>query len=481
MTHLITAQECENLTIDEIWKLYAEYVNPAQVEILSKFSWGRDVISRAEGMYLYTRDGRRILDFTGGIGVLDHGHNHPRILAARRAYQDKRRMEIHKVIFSPYLAALSHNIAQLLPGDLNKSFFPNSGAEAVEGALKLAFKSHQARRDYVLFADIAFHGKLIGSGSISGLPQKYFEFPRMENTASFKYGDLESVTAAVAKLRKPNGESNVYGIIIEPFHASTATPCSADFLYGLRELCNRNGIVLIFDEVYMGWGKSGTLFYFMRHEGLVPDVLVMSKSFGGGKSSISAYTARDPVFRRAYGSVDAGLVHTSTYNGFGEECATALEAIQVVIDDDHPGRARRIHNKLVPMLMRLQQVYPKDIKELRGVGAFNSLILSSPFEMAENILKAFPVGPLKNKASYLNKVTAAAVAEALYRDHAILAHIIENRDVVMLGAAPSVIAEDEHLEYYIDSLDKVLAEGLGRVVSHFTAKTLARMALSSGR
>jgi len=479
MDKLLTVDEIEKLPIEEVWKLYAAYVNPAQVEILTKFSWGHDLFDHAEGMFLYTADGRRIMDFTGGIGVLDHGHNHPRILAARKAYQEKKRMEIHKVIFSPYLAALCHNMAQLLPGDLNKSFFPNSGAEAVEGAIKLAykasFKSADEKRDFILFSDIAFHGKLIGTGTISGLAQKHFDFPKMENTASFEYGNLDSVKQRVAELRRNDGTSNVYAIIIEPFHASTATPCSADFLYGLRELCDAEGIALIFDEVYTGWGKTGSLFYFMRHEGLIPDVVTMSKSFGGGKSSISAYTARDATFERAYGDTDSALIHTSTYNGFGEECATALEAIQIVVDEDHPAKARALGDIIQPLLDDLIARHPKQIRERRGAGAFNAIILNSPFKAAEDLLKSIPIGMIKDKTSFLNKLTTAAVVEEMYREHNILAHILDNRDTVMLGVCPSLIAEKEHVTHFIESLDAVLSKGLARVVSAFAARTFKNM------
>ena len=348
MVKLLSVDEIENLSIEEIWKLYAEYVNPAQVEILSKFSWGRDRFERAEGMYLYTTDGRQIMDFTGGIGVLDHGHNHPRILAARKAYQDKKRMEIHKVIFSPYLAALCHNIAQLLPGDLNKSFFPNSGAEAVEGALKLAykasFKSADDKRDYILFSDIAFHGKLIGTGTISGKPQKHFDFPRMENTDWFEYGNLESVKKKVAELRRADGSSNVYAIIIEPFHASTATPCSAEFLYGLRELCDNEGIGLIFDEVYSGWGKTGSLFYFMRHEGLLPDVVTMSQKEYGWETN-KTYGANQwrmgdgqTAFTNYIGYTVAGFSEFDNFRAHQvrEGLLTRDEALELVAIDNRP-------------------------------------------------------------------------------------------------------------------------------------------------
>jgi len=279
---LFTLSECEELGIEQIWELYRQHVNPGQVDLISSFGFGRDLIEKAEGAWITTRSGRRILDFTGGVGVLNHGHNHPRILKAREDYAKARRMEVHKNFFSPYVAALSHNVAQLLPGDLDVCYFPNSGAESVEGAMKLAYKYHGGRRSHVLHADISFHGKLFGSASVTGSPELHFRFPQIPGTAAFAYDDLESVRELVGRLRQPNGESDVYAVLIEPLNASSLRACSERFLVELRRLCEREDIVLIFDEVYTGWAKTGELFYFMRYP-VVPDVLTMAKSFGAGK------------------------------------------------------------------------------------------------------------------------------------------------------------------------------------------------------
>lgn len=146
MADLITLDECEALGIDRVHELYRDHVSRSQVSLIGSFGFGRDLVDHAEGAWIHLRDGRRILDFTGGVGVLNHGHNHPRILAVRERFQRERRMEVHKNFFSPYVAALSHNLATLLPGDLNISYFPNSGGEAVEGAVKLAYKYHAGHR-----------------------------------------------------------------------------------------------------------------------------------------------------------------------------------------------------------------------------------------------------------------------------------------------------------------------------------------------
>jgi len=233
--NLFTWQECAEFDIEKVQELYREYISKSQADLISSFGFGRTVAVRSEGVYIYTSDGRKILDFTGGIGVLSHGHNHPRILAARIEYQKQKRMEVHKNFLSPYIAGLSHNIGQLLPEDLDISYFCNSGAEAVEGAVKLAYKYHDGNRKYILHSDISFHGKLLGAAGLTGSPELDFKFPTIPNVESFKYNNLDSVKGLISSIRKPNGESDIYAIVIEPLNASTLRECSSEFLKEVRK------------------------------------------------------------------------------------------------------------------------------------------------------------------------------------------------------------------------------------------------------
>ncbi|WP_214107647.1 aspartate aminotransferase family protein [Acrocarpospora catenulata] len=466
MPGLISIDECEQLTTEHVHDLYRKHVSRSQVSLMTSFGFGRELVERAEGAWLWTRSGRRILDFTGGVGVLNHGHNHPRILAARRRFQERQRMEVHKTYFSPYVAALGHNLAQLLPGDLNMSFFPNSGAEAVEGAVKLAYKYHQGRRQRVLRADIAFHGKLLGSGSLTGARQT-FQFPGIPGVGVFPYGDLDGVRKAVAAARNAKGGCDVYAILIEPFSASTMTACSEEFLRGLRELCDAHDIVLIFDEIYTGWGKTGSLFYFMRYPGLIPDIVTTSKSFGGGKSSISAYIAREPVFRKAYDNLTDSLMHSTstTYYGFGEETATAIEAVNIAVEDDYPRRAREIERILAPGLDRVRKANPGTVAEVRGSGALYGVFLDGGPKILDLAAKLAPVG-LARDPNFRIKLITCAVIDALYRDHGIYAYYTLN-GANPLVAAPPLVVEPQDVEYFLDSLDQTLAQGMVRLLTRF--------------
>jgi putrescine aminotransferase len=467
MPELLTLDETERLEPAQVQKLYRRHVNSAQVSLMTSFGFGRELVEKAEGAWITTRDGRRILDFTGGVGVLNHGHNHPRILAARRRFAERHRMEVHKTYFSPYVAALGHNLAELLPGDLRNSFFPNSGAEAVEGAVKLAYKYHGGKRSTVLRADISFHGKLLGSGALTGSSAHHFRYPGIAGVRTFGYGDLDDVRRAVAESRRADGGCDVYALLIEPMSASSMRTCSEGFLRGLRELCTAEDIVLVFDEIYTGWGKTGSLFHFMRYPGLVPDVLTTSKSFGGGKSSISAYVASERVFGKAYGNpLDALLQSTSTtYYGFGEETATAIEAVNIAVEDDYPARARDIERVLRPGLERIAKEHPDLVSSVDGHGALFGIFLDGGPRVLDLVAKVAPGGLAKDPQLRV-KLLTSAVVEALYRDHGIYAYYALNGANPLMAAPPLVVTTAE-VEQYLDALDAVLSLGATRLLTRF--------------
>ena len=465
MDHLLTWEECAEFDIEAIQQLYREYVNASQVKLIGSFGFGRTVAVSAEGMYIYTADGRRILDFTGGVGVLSLGHNHPRLLAARIEFQKQKRMEVHKNFLSQYVVGLSHNIAKLLPEDLNISFFCNSGAEAVEGAVKLAYKYFNGGRKYILHSDISFHGKLLGAGGLTGSPELHFRFPTIPNIESFEYNDIESVKSLVSKLRKPDGESDVYAIILEPMNASSLRECSKAFLTELREICSKEEIVLIFDEIYTGWAKTGELFYFMKH-GVVPDIVTMSKSFGGGKASISCYTTRTPFFRKAYDNLNDATLHSTTYNAFGEECITAMEAINIIVEENYVGRSKRIYQRLHSGLKKLQEKYPDFIDEVRGSGALNGVLLNKDFSPVIEKAIRFVPGDIFKDERFMAKLITGSVISELFNTHDILTFYGSNREIPLI-ISPSLIVEDEEIDRFLDALDETLSIGRAKLLLDF--------------
>jgi putrescine aminotransferase len=263
---LYTIDDAKKLSINEIHEIYKNFINPNQTNIFSSLPFGNDIFEKAEGVYMHTSTGKKILDFTGGLGVLGLGHNHQEILKARIDFQKEKEIEVHKIIFSKYMAALSSSISYLLPENLTKSFFLNSGAEAVEAAIKVCFRSYKSKKKFILFSDKSYHGKLIGSGSISGSYRKDNQFPEMENCENFNFNDPIDLEKRVIECEKKGG---VYSVIIEPFSASLLQACSNTFMNKLFELKRKYRFKIIFDEVFTGFFKSKKMFYFQNFIDLV--------------------------------------------------------------------------------------------------------------------------------------------------------------------------------------------------------------------
>lgn len=466
---LISLERAASLSIEDVQGLYRQYVSASQVDLIGSFGFGRTLAQSAEGCVIRTVDGREILDMTGGIGVLNHGHNHPRILRARQRYAAERRMEVHKNFLSPWVAALSHNVAALLPGDLNISYFPNSGAEAVEGAVKMAYKYHGGRRKTVLHADISFHGKLLGAAGLTGSPELHFTYPTIPGIDAFTYNDIGSLDASIARHRDGDG-CDVYAIVLEPLNASSMRACTEPFLRHVRSVCTANDIMLVFDEVYTGWGKTGTLFHFMKYEGLVPDAIVYAKSFGGGKASISGYTTSERVFRKAYDNLKDATLHSTTYYGFGEETATAIEAVNVIVEDDYPGRAREIERVLRPGLEGIAARHPDAIADVRGCGALYGIVFRVPrvLEIMSRFGTLVPSGFLKDPR-IVNKVVTGAVISELFERHSVMTFYGSNLEIPLI-VSPPLIAEEGQLRRVLDAIDQCCAEGMVTLVGKFLAR-----------
>jgi len=458
---LLSIEDCHQLNINEIKKLYKNHISNALVSIFEGFSFGNETVKYAEGQYIYTNQNKKILDFTGGLGVLNIGHNNPKIISERINYQKSKRMEVYKNYLSPYLAGLSHNIAEILPSDLNYSFFCNSGSEAIDGSIKIAYKYHNGNRKYILHSNRSFHGKLLSSLSVS--KDNYeISFPKLAGTHDYEFNNLDSLNKKISNLKKNNGQSDVYAILVEPFSASSMTSNSKEFMQGVRKLCDRHDIVLIFDEIYTGFYKTGKLFYFENFD-LVPDVLVLSKSLGGGKSSISGYISRNKIAKKSYDNMSDVLMHSTTYNGFGEECITAISAINQMIENNYENKSSNIGKELNKELKKLKELNPKKIKDVRGAGCLYGLVL----KIDSLAIKSIKIMPSKFLADekFIDKLVITAIMEELYTKHNILTTFKDNTEVI-LCVEPSIISTKEDIIYFTKCLDQVLNKNIVLLVSN---------------
>ena len=454
---LYSVDEANKLSIEEVQRLYNKFINPNQTKIFSSLPFGKEIFNKAEGVFLYTRDGKKILDFTGGLGVLGLGHNHKRIIEARIKFQKENSVEVHKIIFSRYMAALSSSIASLLPKNLNKSFFLNSGAEAVEAAIKISFKSFKGKKKYILYSNKSYHGKLIGSGSVSGSYRANNQFPVMENCANFKFNDVKDLEEKVNECQKKGG---MYAVIIEPFSASLLETCSNEFIEKLFNLKKRFGFKIIFDEVFTGFFKSKKMFYFQNFDGYEPDIICLSKTLGGGKSSISCLVVNDDLYDKAYGRLNDTFLHTTTYNAFGEESVTALEALNIVSDPNFKIKVEKLSDLLLMKLSKLNEDHKDKIDEIKGNGILNGIVFKSFSSQLAELIEKVPLKFIQNKSFFLKKITATAVSCELYEKYNILTSINDSSSSNHLCISPALIIDEKDVNYFFDSLDKVLSQGL---------------------
>ena len=458
MKTLLSVKDCEKLKLSEIKKIYKKNVSKSIVNLYEAFSFGNELIKKAEGQYIFTKSGKKILDFTAGLGVLNLGHNNQNILKERTKFQKSKKMEVYKNFLSPYIAGLSKNLSEIIPGDLNYSFFCNSGAEAIDGCIKISYKFHKGKRKYILHTDRSFHGKLLGSLSVSE-SQRKFEFPKIPNTKKFKFNDIKSLKRLVKNLRKKNGESNIYAIIVEPFSASSLDGCDKEFLLEARKITKKNNIVLIFDEIYTGFYKTGRLFYYLKYN-ISPDVLAISKSLGGGKSSISGYISNGKVALNSYDNINDALLHTTTYNGFGEECVTAITSINEMLKNRYDLKSIALGNYLDQKLFELKKSNKK-IFQIKGEGCLRGII----FDIDLNFFKLFKIIPnsfFKNKL-FLKKLIVVSIMEELYSKYNILTTFKDNKNIT-LCVEPTLVTSKKNVDYFIKSLSKILDGSISKLV-----------------
>jgi len=338
----------------DVFDAYCKYVSPSFAALL-KFMGFDAVEESAQGAIVRDTAGNEYIDCLGGFGALSLGHNHPKVVAAVRAQLDRMPLS-SKILLNPCLASLCRRLAEITPGDLQFSFICNSGAEAVEGALKLARIA--TRRPGIVGALGGFHGKTFGALSASGreIYRKPFE-PLLPGFSHVPFGDTEAMRRAVT------GETAA--VILEPIQGEAGVIIPPDdYLPAVREICDAAGALLILDEVQTGLGRTGALFA-CQHYGVTPDIMTLAKALGGGVIPVGAFIARPElweVFR------DNPLLHSSTFGGNPLACAAGVAAIDAIIEENLPQRAAELGARALARLGRLRQQFPEAIFEVRGRG-----------------------------------------------------------------------------------------------------------------
>jgi acetylornithine/succinyldiaminopimelate/putrescine aminotransferase len=332
MNKILSFEESLKLPHKQTLSYYKNYVNKGLATAFRILGLNILDIKSAYGCTLELSDGTKILDFTSGIGILALGHNHKRIINVERKFQDLNIVDTQKFGPNKLQAALAYNLAQLLPEDLEVTFFAVSGAESVEAAIKLSTMAKGEDGKYFISANEGYHGKTLGALSITdteNFSQGFLLGLPKENTIKIPYNDIQSYKKTIDKLSK----EKIIAIIVEPLQGQIVEPAKEKYLNDICEISKKNNITVIFDEIKCGLGRTGNIFSFMDYD-CAPDIVTTSKALGGGKNAISAMIARKKLFNKAYGSINKSTLHTTTFFGLGEACATAIETINIISDEN---------------------------------------------------------------------------------------------------------------------------------------------------
>ncbi|MCB2208215.1 MAG: aspartate aminotransferase family protein [Bacteroidetes bacterium] len=307
-------------------------------------------IVKAEGIFLYDDQGHRFIDLVSGVSVSNVGHRHPKVI---KAIEDQLKKYLHLMVYGKYIQSpqvmLAGLMASRLPDSLQSVFFVNSGSEAIEGALKLA-KRITGRSEILAYKN-AYHGSTHGALSVLGSEEmKYAYRPLLPEIRFLRFNnmtDLQQITSETA------------AVIIEPIQAEAGILIpDIDYIQALRKVCDTTGALLIFDEVQMGFGRTGKLFAF-EHFDVVPDILCLAKGMGGGMPIGAFVSSKQHMSTLTH---KPALGHITTFGGHPVSCAAALAGLEVIIEEqldeqaDEKGKLFKMELEKHPLVNHIRQI-----------------------------------------------------------------------------------------------------------------------------
>ena len=411
----------------DLTHLHLKYLNPIATWIM-RFIGTHTKFVNAQGCFLTDDKGTKYLDFVSGYGALNLGHEPQEVLEALRAVENHP--NLLQVSLNPFAAKLAEFLERVTPGELSRTFFCNSGTEVVEAAIKLA--RYATGKTLLISAENSYHGKTYGSLSVSGKNKYKVPFePLIPNTKIIPYNDLEGL----ARNLQAGG---VAAFIVEPIQGEGGVIVpSPGYLKGAEQLCREYQALLIVDEVQTGMGRTGKLFC-CEHDDVIPDILCLSKSLGGGVMPIGAMITTDKIWKKAYGSLETCLLHTSTFGGNSRACACGIAALNTLIRSGLIKNARQQGTYLLKQLNSLKNQYSW-IKDVRGKGLMIGIHFSR----------------LKGKGPIIEGGLALWIVRQMFRRHHIItAFTLNNYDVLRI--MPPLNITRPQIDIFLGALDDVL-------------------------
>lgn len=406
--------------VEETIGKYEKYINPAQAKLF-RFMGLASVEGHAEGWTITDSEGREFIDCLGGYGMFALGHRHPKVVEAVEKALHTMPM-CGKVLFNRPMADLAEALAEITPGDLQYSFFVNSGTEAVEGCLKVARLA--TKRKKFVAANNAFHGKTMGSLTATGRDLYRDPFkPLLDGFTHVPFGDIAAMEAAV--------DEETAAVILEPIQGEGGIIVPpAGYLRQVKELCEAKGALFIADEVQTGIGRTGAWFG-VNHEDVKPDLMACAKALGGGVMPIGAIIGTPRAWQ---GLIEAPFLHTSTFGGNQLACAAGVAAISVIKEENLLERGAETGAYLKAGLESIAAEFPSVISEVRGCGMMIGIELTK--EGAGGMLMSLMIDKSIIVAYTLNNPKVIRMEPPLIMPKEVIDYVLEQfRDAVATTAS----------------------------------------------
>ena len=407
-------------------------------------------VAGAEGRYFWDYDGKRYLDFASQLVNVSIGHQHPRVIQAIKDQADKL-CTIGPPMANDKRSELARLIAEVMPGDLNHTFFTNGGAEANENAIKTA--RWATGRQKVIARYRSYHGATGGAITLTGDPRRWFAEPGIPGVARILdpytyrcpagHPDPCPVCSGgphLEEILQYEGAHTVAAVIMETVVGTNGLIYPPDgYLQSIREVCDKHGILLIFDEVMAGWGRTGRWFA-CEHWNVVPDIITTAKGINSGYVPLGAMTVREHVYKAIKDRFFAGGL---TYSGHPLACAAAVASIETFKDEGIVENAAAMGDVLAEELPKLAERHPS-IGDVRGNGLFWGLELVRNRETREPLV---PFNAVGEDAAPMARLAKAAMEAGLY--------LFVHWNVIMV--APPLTVTREELDEGLALLDDALA------------------------
>jgi ornithine--oxo-acid transaminase len=417
---------------------YYDYVNPQWVTLLNLLGMNVEY-ERCLGCELFTKDGRRILDFLSGYCVHNTGHNHPYIIQALKDEMDRCGPAMLQSHVPELAGELARRLCELAGGNLEKVFFGSSGSEGVEAAIKFARAT--TGRAGIVYAKSSFHG--LTNGALSLMNDAFWRErfgPLLPDTLGVPFGDIAALRSALAEERHA-------AFIVEPLQAEGGIQVpTREYLQEAQELCRKSGTLFVLDEVQTGMYRTGT--FLAAHQfDVQADMVVLAKALSGGLMPVSAVLMTNKIYRAVYSSLKRAIVHTSTFSENSLSMRAGLAALDVLQREELGPRALQLGESFRAKL-RSELAGFDMVKEVRGMGLLNGIEFVPPKKLAFRVLyEAF------------NKIHPAMfgqiVVMRMFREKGMLTQICGNNFMV-LKAAPPLTATSEQLGEFVRAIRDVV-------------------------